>query len=266
MDIFLSCVSEIQIGDALHEFACIDGIKEDLPQIIDNVKKIRIRSDEYYESPLYTSCTFRGPGNLTPAYFNLEAGYEFVNKDTVIARVTKDIDLDITLKITCGRGVSIAEHGMSEGVDHIRVDAIYETVKNVILSSNDIPGYPNGEELGFSVTTDETIIPEEAVTIAAKILTSYFELFMNIGNPQEDSDVVSDSEEESVIIPSDVSIDELELSVRASNCLRRGGIYTINQLLEKKRADLIKLRNLGSKSFLEIEEKLKQRVLCISDD
>ncbi len=258
-----TAVSRIKIDGVLHEFSSIPGVKEDVTEIIMNIKSLALKNNSNSDEPKTAYIDFEGEGVVKASDIQVDSDITVMNPDLVIATLCggKGSKLHMELTITNGRGyVSSDKNKGSElpaGV--IAVDSIYTPVErvNMNVTNTRVGQITDYDKLSLEVSTNGTLTPDEAVSLAAKVLSEHLSLFINLSEISKDIDVmqeadVADSQGKSVI-----SIDELELSVRSFNCLKRANINTVDELCSKSYEDMIKVRNLGRKSLEEILNKLK---------
>ena len=253
-----AAVSEVKIDSVYHEFSSIPGVKEDVSEIVMNLKKLAIRYSGSLEDPVMAYVDYMGEGVVHASDIKVSSEVEIMNPDLVLATLSgEDAKLYMELTITKGRGYDGAntrDHSDS-AIGVIAIDAIYSPVKKVNVFVEE-----QGEEeekLILDVNTDKTMHPEEAVSLAARVLQTHLRLFIDMeGNVRNLSGSGSNTQD----VESDdlnKSIDELELSVRSYNCLKRAGINTVEELCAKTMDDLMKVRNMGRKSLDEILNKLE---------
>jgi DNA-directed RNA polymerase subunit alpha len=243
------------------EFEPVPEVVEDTPEIIANLKKIQVRLPEDVEQrTIYLEV--EGEGDLTGADLEIDPNIEVVNKDQVICSRMSKAKLDLEIQIDLGRGFVPAETNEKyiEIVGTIPVDAVFSPVKRVKYSiENTRVGQRNDyDKLKLEVTTDGTISPDDAVAEAAKIAKDHFTIFINFDEDIVTSEEEIDEEEERIKQVLETPVEELELSVRSSNCLKNANIRTIGDLTHRTEDDIAKTRNFGKKSLLEIKEKLKE--------
>jgi len=250
-------VDSIRFDGIYHEFTHIEGVKEDVTQIILNIKQLRLRSTVEHPAPLRLEV--RGPGRVTAADIQCPPEVEVVNLGLPIMTLdSPDAFISIEMTTSRGKGYSPAEDREGQPIGTIPVDAIYSPVKKVNFSIEELRiGNSPFERLVLEVWTDSTISPTDAVAESAQILIEHLKLLVNLAaKPVEGAGRGALA---ALAIPPKLyqtSIDELELSVRAYNCLKRAGITTIGQVLELGEEDLLAVRNFGHKSLEELREKL----------
>ena len=258
-----AAVSEVKIDSVYHEFSSIPGVKEDVSEIIMNLKKLAVRYTGSSEEPVMAYVDYMGEGIVRASDIKVSSEIEIMNPDLVLATLSgEDAKLYMELTITRGRGYDGAntrDHSdLAIGV--IAVDAIYSPVKKVNVF---IEGQGEEERLTLDVSTDRTLAPEEAVSLAARVLQTHLKLFIDMEGNVRDN-VGSGSTDELKSDELNKSIDELELSVRSYNCLKRAGINTVEDLCAKTMDDLMKVRNMGRKSLDEILNKLESMGLRLT--
>lgn len=242
------------------EFESLPGVREDIPDIIAAIKKLQIAMPEDSEGTLLTiSC--KGPGKITGASFERD-NVSITNKDLVIFTMMEDCDLEMEVQIDFGRGYVQSElnEKYSEEPGTIAIDAFYSPVKRVKYSIEPCRiGQRNDyDKLTLDIYTDGTITPENALGEAAKIIKEHFTVFINFDEEKVSTTEEIDEEEIKVKKLLDTPVEELELTVRSSNCLKNAGIKTIGDLAKKSEEEITKTRNFGKKSLGEIRDKLKE--------
>lgn len=265
-----AAVSQVKIDGVLHEFSSIPGVKEDVTEIIMNLKSLAIKDNSSNEEPKMAYVDVEGEGVVTARDIMLGDDLEIMNPDTVIATLNggKDCKLRMELTITNGRGYVSADRN-KENVDSIgtiAVDSIYTPVErvNMTVQNTRVGQITDYDKLTLDVWTKGTLDPEEAVSLAAKVLCEHLNLFVALSEKGQNVAVMNEvvyDEKEKVL---EMSIDELELSVRSYNCLKRAGINTVEELTQKTADDMMKVRNLGRKSLEEVLAKLKELGLELS--
>lgn len=257
-------VSQVKIEGVLHEFSSIPGVKEDVTEIIMNLKSLAIRNSSSSNEPKTAYIEFEGEGVVRASDIQVDSDIEIVNKDQVIATLSggKDCKLYMELTITKGRGYISAEKNKSDDlpIGVIAVDSIYTPVErvNLTVENTRVGQITDFDKLTLDVYTNGTLEPDEAVSLAAKVLSEHLKLFIDLSENAKSAEVMierEDDEKEKVL---EMSIDELELSVRSFNCLKRAGINTVEELTNKTSDDMMKVRNLGRKSLEEVLAKLKE--------
>ena len=257
-------VSQVKIDGVLHEFSSIPGVKEDVTEIIMNIKSLAIRNDSTTNEPKTAYIEFEGEGVVTAGDIQVDQDVEILNKDLVIATLNGGTDskMYMELTITRGRGYVSADKNKSEDlpIGVIAVDSIYTPVErvNLTVENTRVGQITDFDKLSLDVYTNGTLAPDEAVSLAAKVLSEHLSLFIDLSENAKTAEIMvekEDNEKEKVL---EMNIDELELSVRSYNCLKRAGINTVEELTNRTSEDMMKVRNLGRKSLEEVLAKLKE--------
>lgn len=243
------------------EFESIPHVVEDTPEIINNLKKLRIKlPDDVYQESIILEC--KGSGTIGGGDLEKESNVHVLNKDQKIASLSKKANFDMELQIDLGRGYIPAEINEKyiEVVGTIPIDALFSPIKRVKFGTENtrVGQRSDYDKLLIEVWTDGTIAPEDAVAEAAKIAKDHFTIFINFDEDTIGSDDELDEEEERIRVILDTPVEELELSVRSSNCLKNANIKTIGDLTRRTEDDIAKTRNFGKKSLQEIKEKLNE--------
>ena len=264
-----TAVSSIKIDGVLHEFSSIPGVKEDVTEIVMNIKQLSIKNNGNSVEPVIAHIDYSGEGVVKASDIKVDPDIEIVNPDLVIAHLNNsDSKLVMELTITNGRGYVSSEKNkkddMAAGV--ISIDSIYTPVERVNMSvENTRVGQDTDfDKLTLDIFTNGTINPEEALSLAAKVLSEHLKVFINLSENAANAEVMGAAEEEEPFNALSMSIEDLELSVRSFNCLKRAGINTVEQLTNKTPDDMMKVRNLGKKSLDEVLLKLKELGLSLS--
>ena len=259
-----AAVSQVKIEGVLHEFSSIPGVKEDVTEIIMNIKSLAIRDNSETNEPKTAYIEFEGEGVVHASDIQADQDIEIMNPDLVIATLSggKDTKLYMELTITKGRGYVSADKNKTDDlpIGVIAIDSIYTPVErvNVTVENTRVGQITDFDKLTLDVYTNGTLEPDEAVSLAAKVLSEHLSLFIDLSENAKTAEVMigkEDDEKEKVM---EMSIDELELSVRSYNCLKRAGINTVEELTNKTSEDMMKVRNLGRKSLEEVLAKLKE--------
>lgn len=259
-----AAVSQVKIEGVLHEFTSIPGVKEDVTEIIMNLKSLSIKNNSETNEPKVAYIEFSGEGVVTAADIHADADIEILNPDLVIATLNGGADskLYMELTITKGRGYVSADKNKNDElpIGVIAVDSIYTPVERVNLSIQNtrVGQITDYDKLTLDVYTNGTLAPDEAVSLAAKVLSEHLSLFIDLSEIADKADVMVEKEESEKEKVLEMNIDELELSVRSYNCLKRAGINTVEELTNKTSEDMMKVRNLGRKSLEEVLAKLKE--------
>ncbi len=258
-----AAVSQVKIEGVLHEFSSIEGVKEDVTEIIMNIKSLAIKNTSETNEPKTAYIDVTGEGVVRASDIQVDSDIEILNPDLVIATLCgKDTKFYMELTITKGRGYVSADKnkGADLPVGVIAIDSIYTPVErvNMTVANTRVGQITDYDKLTLDVYTNGTLVPDEAVSLAAKVLSEHLSLFVDLSESAMKAEVMVDKEEnekEKVLV---MSIDELELSVRSYNCLKRAGINTVEELTNKSQEDMMKVRNLGRKSLEEVLAKLKE--------
>ena len=258
-----SAVSQVKIEGVLHEFSSIEGVKEDVTEIIMNIKSLAIRNDSDTSEPKTAYIEYEGEGIVKASDIQCDQDVEILNPDLTIATLNgKDTKFYMELTITKGRGYVSADKNKSEDlpIGVIAVDSIYTPVErvNISVENTRVGQITDFDKLTLDVYTNGTLAPDEAVSLAAKVLSEHLSLFIDLSENAKTAEVMVEKEEDEKEKVLEMSIDELELSVRSFNCLKRAGINTVEELTNKTSEDMMKVRNLGRKSLEEVLAKLKE--------
>lgn len=253
-----AAVTAVKIDGVLHEFSTIPGVVEDVPEIILNLKKLAVRS--YSDEPKDIYLKVSTPGEVTAADIRADGDVEIINPDLYIATLSKEAVLNIEMSVENGRGYIEADTNLQQNIGDIPVDSIYSPVTriNYRVENTRVGQKTDYDRLILEVWTDGTIPPDDAVIQAANVLGEHLLLFVNLREePVDDSEVEVDLERERVRKLLKTSVDELELSVRSSNCLQAANIRTLGDLVQKTEMQMLKYRNFGRKSLQEISSILE---------
>ncbi len=258
-----AAVSQVKIEGVLHEFSSIPGVKEDVTEIIMNIKSLAIRNNSETNEPKTAYIEYEGEGIVRASDIQVNQDIEILNPDLVIATLSgKDTKLYMELTITKGRGYVSSDKNKSEDlpIGVIAVDSIYTPVErvNVTVENTRVGQITDFDKLTLDVYTNGTLVPDEAVSLAAKVLSEHLSLFIDLSENAKTAEVMVEKEDDEKEKVLEMSIDELELSVRSYNCLKRAGINTVEELTNKTSEDMMKVRNLGRKSLEEVLAKLKE--------
>ena len=258
-----AAVSQVKIEGVLHEFSSIPGVKEDVTEIIMNIKSLAIKNSSETNEPKTAYIEVEGEGVVRASDIQADQDIEILNPDLVIATLSgKDTKLYMELTITKGRGYVSADKNKREDlpIGVIAIDSIYTPVErvNVTVQNTRVGQVTDYDKLTLDVHTNGTLVPDEAVSMAAKVLSEHLNLFINLSENAKNAEVMIEKEDDEKEKVLEMSIDELELSVRSYNCLKRAGINTVEELTNKTSEDMMKVRNLGRKSLEEVLAKLKE--------
>ena len=262
-----AAVTSINIDGVLHEFDTVPGVREDVMQSILNIKGIAVKS--YVEDEKIIELDVEGPAEVTAGDILTDSDIEIVNPDHYLFTIGEGSSLKATMTVNSGRGYVPADENKKDNapVGTLAVDSIYTPVTKVNyqveparVGSND--GF---DKLTLEILTNGTIIPEDALGLSARILTEHLDLFTNLTEIAKSTEVMKEADTESDDRILDRTIEELDLSVRSYNCLKRAGINTVHDLTEKSEAEMMKVRNLGRKSLEEVKLKLIDLGLGLKD-
>ncbi|MCM3734033.1 DNA-directed RNA polymerase subunit alpha [Fictibacillus nanhaiensis] len=263
-----AAVTSIQINGVLHEFSTVEGVVEDVTTIILNLKKLamKIYSDE--EKTL--EIDIKGEGVVTAGDITHDSDVEILNPDLYIATLAKGAHFQMKLHAKRGRGYVQAEGNKREDlpIGVIPVDSIYTPISrvNYQVENTRVGQVTNYDKLTLDVWTDGSIRPEEAVSLGAKIISEHLNIFVGLTDQAQNAEIMVEKEEDQKEKVLEMTIEELDLSVRSYNCLKRAGINTVQELANKSEEDMMKVRNLGKKSLEEVQEKLDELGLSLRAD
>ena len=263
-----TAVSQVKIKGVLHEFSSLPGVKEDVTEIVMNIKALCITNNSTTNEPKVAYIDASGDKVVTAGDIQVDADLEILNPDLVIANLSgPEAKLEMELLITNGRGYvgSDKNKGLDSSIDAIAVDSIYTPVErvNLTVQNTRVGQVTDYDKLTLDVFTNGTLAPDEAVSLAAKVLSEHLNLFIDLSENAKSVDVMVEKEDDQKEKVLEMSIDELELSVRSYNCLKRAGINTVEELTNKTPDDMMKVRNLGRKSLDEVYAKLKELGLSL---
>ena len=251
--------TSVKIDGVLHEFSTVQGLKEDVTELILNIKALAFKMSG--EGPKTVYIDAKGPCEVTGADIRTDGDVEVVNKDLHIATLDDDGKLYIELTVNRGRGYVSQTRNKSDDlpIGAIPVDSIYTPVKrvNFAIENTRVGQITDYDKLTLEIWTNGTIKTEEAISLSAKILIEHFKLFMTLTDHANDVEIMVEKEEDKKEKVLEMTIEELDLSVRSYNCLKRAGINTVQELAQRSLDDMMKVRNLGKKSLEEVERKLK---------
>ncbi|WP_346888634.1 DNA-directed RNA polymerase subunit alpha [Clostridium sp. UBA1056] len=251
--------NSIKIDGVLHEFSTIHGVKEDVSELILNIKELALKMSG--EGPRTIYIDAEGPGEVTGEDIKVDGDVEIVNKDLHIATLDDGGKLFMEININSGRGYVSQNKNKTDDkpISTIPVDSIYTPVKrvNFTVENTRVGQITDYDKLTIEIWTNGTIRPDEAIGLSAKILIEHFKLFMTLTNHADNVEIMIEKEEDKKEKVLEMTIEELDLSVRSFNCLKRAGINTVQELTEKSMDDMMKVRNLGKKSLEEVEQKLE---------
>ena len=261
-----AAVSSVHIEGVQHEFSTVPGVTEDVTEIILNLKGLAVKM--YGEGPKSVIVDKIGPGELTAADIKVDDEIEIINPEMHIATLNEDAHLQMTLRLERGRGYVSADKNKARDITMpigvIAMDSIFTPIHKVNYTVEDKRvGQSNDyDRLTLEVWTNGTLKPEEAVSGAASILTEHLASFVRLTDTVLPVSMVQPEEDNKGKVL-EMTIEELELSVRAYNCLKRAGINSVNELVQRNQEDMMKVRNLGRKSLEEVEQKLQELGLAL---
>lgn len=265
-----TAATSVRIDGVLHEFSTIPGVWEDTAQLILNLKELPIKM--YSSEPKIIRIEKKGEGVVTAGDIICDDEVEILNPDYYICTTNEDADLNVEINIAKGRGYVTAERNKypNQPIGVLPIDSIYTPIRkvNYTVENTRVGKITDYDKLTLEVWTNGSIKPDEAISLGAKILTEHFALFVQMKDDVKNVEIMvekEDSEDNKIM---SMTIEELDLSVRSYNCLKRAAIHTIEELVSKSKSDMMKVRNLGRKSLEEVEAKLKELGLSLqeSDD
>ena len=253
-------------GSVKHELSAVEGVKEDVTEIILNLKTLSIKTkviDKEYEKVLHI-CK-EGPAVLTGKDLNIDAEIEVINGDQYICMIDEGAKLDIELTIGRGRGYRAAKDGKKPIIDYIAIDSLYTPVQkvNYTVDATRVGQDVDYDKLTLEVWTDGTFSGKEIISLAAKIMQDHIGLFVNLSETIKGMDILVKTEDDKQQQILKMAIEEMDLSVRSYNCLKRANIHTVEDLTKKTEDDMLKVRNLGRKSLEEVIQKLESYGLAL---
>ena len=268
-----TAVSHIKIDGVVHEFSAIPCVKEDVTEIVMKIKSLEIKnhSDNLNETKtMYIDAN--GEGVITAADIKCDSDLEIINKDQVIATLNGGADSKLYIEMTVvnGRGYVSSDKNKKEemAIDVIPIDSIFTPIErvNINIENTRVGQITDFDKLTLDVYTNGTLDPDEAVSLAAKVMSEHLNTFIDLSEKARMAEVIVEKEEDDSVKVLELSIDELELSVRSYNCLKRAGINTVEELTNKTADDMMKVRNLGRKSLEEVLAKLKELGLSLREN
>ena len=265
-----TAVTHVKIKGVLHEFSSIPGVKEDVTEIVMNIKSLVIKNNSLTNEPKQAYIDVAGDCVVRASDIHVDGDIEIINPDLVIANLSgPDARLEMELTIGNGRGYVGSDKNKEADapIDVLAIDSLYTPVErvNLTVQNTRVGQVTDYDKLTLDVFTNGAIAPDEAVSLAARVLVEHLNLFVDLSENAKSVDVMVESvtdEKEKVL---EMNIDELELSVRSYNCLKRAGINTVEELINKTPEDMMKVRNLGRKSLDEVLAKLKELGLSLND-
>ncbi|MFC4389247.1 DNA-directed RNA polymerase subunit alpha [Gracilibacillus marinus] len=263
-----AAVTSVQIDGALHEFSTVDGVVEDVTTIILNLKKLALKI--YSDEEKTLEVDVQGEGKVTAADIIFDSDVEILNPDLHIATLSDNGHLKMRISAKSGRGYRPADTNNHEDrpIGVIPVDSIFTPVQKVTyqVENTRIGQDSNFDKLTFDVLTDGSIRPEEAVSLGAKIFMEHINIFVGLTDEAKNAEIMIEKEEDQKEKVLEMTIEELDLSVRSYNCLKRAGINTVQELAHKSEEDMMKVRNLGRKSLEEVKHKLEDLGLGLRNE
>ena len=251
-------ITSVKIDGVLHEFSTIPNVVEDVPEIIVNLKNVRLKFDGNEEKTL--KLEFKGEGEVTAGDIKSDGTVEILNPDLHIATVSEGGNLKMEMTADRGRGYNSSEQNKkpNQDISVLPIDSIYTPVKkvNYQVENTRVGQMVDYDKLVIEVWTDGSLKAHEALSLAAKVMNEHLELFIDLSETTKHTQVMIEKEESKKEKVLEMTIEELELSVRSYNCLKRANIQTVEDLVNKSESEMMKVRNLGKKSFDEVTNKL----------
>lgn len=264
-----AALTSVKVEGVKHEFSAIPGVVEDMTDLILNLKEVVVKYSGDEQTTIRLEA--EGEGEVTAGDFVSSGDVQIVNKDHHIATLAEDGRLVLEATVDKGRGYHTAEENkdlFDNVIGLIPIDSAYSPIEraNFNIENTRVGQVTDFDRLVLEVNTNGSIHPDDAISLAAKIMVEHLELFINLTDEIEDVEIMVEVEEEEKDKILDTTIEELELSVRSSNCLKRAGINTVEELVDKTEDDLMKVRNLGKKSLQEIKDKLDELELDLKEN
>ncbi|SIQ83940.1 DNA-directed RNA polymerase subunit alpha [Halanaerobium kushneri] len=264
-----AALTSVKVEGVKHEFSAIPGVVEDMTDLILNLKEVVVKYSGEEQTTIRLEA--EGEGEVTAGDFISSGDVQVVNKDHHIATLAEDGRLVLEATVDKGRGYHTAEENkdlFDNVIGLIPIDSSYSPIEraNFNIQNTRVGQVTDFDRLVLEVNTNGSIHPDDAISLAAKIMVEHLELFINLTDEIEDVEIMVEVEEEEKDKILDTTIEELELSVRSSNCLKRAGINTVEELVDKTEDDLMKVRNLGKKSLQEIKDKLDELDLDLKEN
>ena len=253
-----AAITSVKIDGVVHEFSTVPGVVEDVPEIIVNLKCVRLKMHDNDDKKI--SIDFKGPGEVTAGDIVTDSSLEILNPELHIATVEEGETLHMEMTVARGRGYNTADKNKTEdmALGTLPIDSIFTPVKkvNYKVENTRVGQRVDYDKLTIEVWTDGSLKPFESLSLAAKVMTSHLDLFIDLSEATKNTQVMVEKEESKKEKVLEMPIEELELSVRSYNCLKRAGIVNVEDLANKSEADMMKVRNLGKKSLDEVTNKL----------
>lgn len=265
-----SAITSVKIDGVLHEFQTIEGVVEDVTTIILNLKNVVIKKHCEEDKIIRLNATTEGV--VRAGDFECDPDVEIINKDLVIANIAKGGKLIMEMNVSSGKGYVRADDNKELLSDRkigvIAIDSLYSPIERVAYEVEDarVGQSENYDKLIIDVWTNSSIKPEEAIALASRILIEHLEIVANINNIANVTGLMKEKAEDPKVKALETPIEELDFSVRAYNCLKRAGVHTLQDLVNKSDAEVIKIRNLGKKSLKEVLDKVKELDLNLKDE
>ncbi len=253
----------IKIAGVEHEFSTIKGVKEEVTEIILNLKTVRFKAVSSLETAGKQECKLYANtvGTVTAGDIQCATGIEVMNPDQVICTLDEGAEIDMSIFVDCGRGYVPASHNKDshELIGYIPIDSIYTPVVkvNYAVESTRVEQSIDFDKLTLEVTTDGTTSAEEITSLAAKIMNDHLKLFVDLVESMKGVEILKPDTQDTKTKVLDMSVEDLDLSVRSYNCLKRANIHTVEDLTKRTEDDMLKVRNLGRKSLEEVVKKLE---------
>ena len=265
-----SAITSVKIDGVLHEFQKIDGIKEDVTTIIINLKSLVIKNHTKENKTMRLIANTEG--EVTASMIEHDADLEIINPDLVICNLVEGGKIDIEMTVGCGRGYVDAKQNKelldSSVVGLIPIDSLYSPIERVSyeVESARVGQNENFDKLIMDVYTNGSITPEEAMALASKILIEHLNIVADLNQISDITGIIAEKKVDTITKTLETPIEEIEFSVRAYNCLKRAGINTMQDLIDKKEVEVTKIRNLGKKSLKEVLDKIKEMNLSLREE
>lgn len=265
-----AAITDVQIDGVLHEFSTVDGVLEDVTKIILNFKKVALKINGEDKQDLEIDVT--GPLEVTAGDIQGSSDVEILNPDQYICTVADGATFHARLSANTGRGYVSADENKAKADDMpigvLPIDSLYTPIErvNYQVEKTRVGQKDDYDKLTLDVWTNGSLTPSEAISLSAKILTEHLTLFVDLTDEAKNAEIMVEKEETAKEKMLEMTIEELDLSVRSYNCLKRAGINTVQELTDKSEADMMKVRNLGRKSLDEVEGKLAELGLSLRQD
>jgi len=265
-----AAITDVQIDGVLHEFSTVEGVLEDVTAIILNLKKVALKIDSEDAQALEINVV--GPMDVTAGDINGSSDVEILNPDLHIATVAEGASFHVRMNADKGRGYVSASDNKAKNdempIGVLAIDSIYTPIErvNYQVEKTRVGQKNDYDKLTLDVWTNGSITPSEAISLSAKILTEHLTLFVDLTDEAKNAEIMVEKEETHKEKMLEMTIEELDLSVRSYNCLKRAGINTVQELTNKSEADMMKVRNLGRKSLEEVKAKLADLGLSLRHD